>query len=616
MYGGNEHGKLPETYTYEQFLEYRRAHGTDQTKKKLQEVEAKRLEKAAQNKKNGGGQTKHAGAGGGKHLSKNQISTTTKKQSLEDNKTKKEKQPTKLLDKLGFSSRSKKTKKKDALAQSDRPKKIKHHSFDADETFIDEPIMRKAASPTGGGEHGGPLVALPEGGHFDNKSHTGSSTTTSPNGSTNKSPITKSPVTSVFFNLDDASGKKPKRLKDRILSNPAAAQNEYGATKEAVTAKESRTSKEHKHLQPVTPPLSPKPKSDDDEFTPTVFELINAPVKPVTEKRKKARRMSELGHNKHPAALTVKESKKKILQPLEEDKTIEDDIAVDMEEDVKPKPKDLKKVKEKLKEKHQKMIERQKKIEKKKTEMELQKKLSKDSKKPDAATDRATANATSKKKQKRKSSNKKDKAIASKPTDKKVSETTAKSSTGIGNVAEPVDAKSPINSKTPTDSKDSDFNGDKTSKELTAEECDKTEEDEEIFTAKDEKLVRGIELRKIHSAKRFVERPPEKLRITASARIFGHRCENPRTQKATLKAIEKIKKTQKSSMPHKSATVSKSKSSTSPSSATGPTRSATTTWSSTSKSSTSLTSTSPSPGPTASATTTWSSTTCSEGGHK
>lgn len=137
----------------------------------------------------------------------------------------------------------------------------------------------------------------------------------------------------------------------------------------------------------------------------------------------------------------------------------------------------------------------------------FQKQQPKDFKKPvDAATDRASSAATKKKvKRKSSSNNKKEKTVTSKPSDKKAPETT-KPITAVAGTGK---AKSPAQQVTPNESKDtgSDFNGDKTSRELTAEECDRTEEeDEEIFTLKDEKLVRGFELRRVQSAKRFVEK--------------------------------------------------------------------------------------------------------------
>lgn len=62
-------------WMYFQFIEYRRAHGTDATKKKLQEIEKARLEKAKNNKKSGGHTKNAAATATGKHLSKHHITT-------------------------------------------------------------------------------------------------------------------------------------------------------------------------------------------------------------------------------------------------------------------------------------------------------------------------------------------------------------------------------------------------------------------------------------------------------------------------------------------------------------------------------------------------------------
>lgn len=137
--------------------------------------------------------------------------------------------------------------------------------------------MRKAASPPRDGHGNGPLIAIPDGGLL---SHTSSSSTTSPSANKGNTTTTIKPP-SPFSNLDTSSAKKPKRLKDRIPAT-SAAPTDSGTSREALTAKESKTTKEHKALQPVAFPASSKAKAEtDDEFTPTVFEIINAPVKPA-----------------------------------------------------------------------------------------------------------------------------------------------------------------------------------------------------------------------------------------------------------------------------------------------------------------------------------------------
>ena len=108
-----------------------------------------------------------------------------------------------------------------------------------------------------------------------------------------------------------------------------------------------------------------------------------------------------------------------------------------------------------------------------------------------------------KKTQKSKHSKKKDKP-ASKPTEKKVP-TTAKPDALVGKEST---EKTPHPVPTPSDPKDSNPGAnDETLREVSAEDCDRTTDDEEpILTSNDEKFIRGCDLRKTQSVRKYAER--------------------------------------------------------------------------------------------------------------
>uniref|UniRef100_A0A7E4UNQ4 Ribosomal_L7Ae domain-containing protein n=1 Tax=Panagrellus redivivus TaxID=6233 RepID=A0A7E4UNQ4_PANRE len=591
IYGGNEPGKpLPDTYTFEQYQEYKRIHGAEATRKKVRELEARRAEKEKLDRRrvkthtNNAVMKRPAGSGPGKTLGKpstEKNADISGKSGSKEVKTMKEVttcrekskvNPLAVLDNLGFSKKTHKKKKKDRkkteksydpLADGFTKRRTSKKKVDepvSDGDISDERKLNKHKKIHSSAERcDAPLTPLDMSFSKDSKSTTNASTTSSD------------------------TPNNPNRLRAK-WNNKA---NNRDAAASPLTAREKTKKEKGMGAFPMptnAPAISPKNPKEDDDFSPTVFEAVNAPVRPFIEKstkpkkKKKGSKRQRTIDDTNLSAIRVN-----IPKPTKAQSPDVNDLAVDMEEpqQVSVEVK-LQRIKAKLRRTHTQTVLQLEKQKKKRKSGKIQSGVKQKQPTPLIALGGPVpANiqirqpVTLKKKQKKKR------------TVKKVSDTSgtqSKTDTDEKKGAKPADVEEKsdafaseasvaekktcisVNDDNTVETVDLD---NKTEKSF--DECDTEEDDSE--TIEMFRLAK-LDMRRTKSARAYKEPPPEKLKCTASARIFGRPTPNVRLPVAVAAAIEKAKQAKKVLTPSTSPSCTSSSNCSTP-----PTASTSTTWS-------------------------------------